>query len=89
VAFDVIVAGLFAGAGILARRRAGWAFAAGMVLYALDGVLCGAFQEWPTLAFHVLALYFMWQGFSALRQLRALAPAPVPAAGPRPNPLVR
>jgi hypothetical protein len=89
VAFDVIVAGLFTGAGILARRRAGWAFATGMVLYALDGVLCGAIQAWPSLAFHALALYFMWQGFSALRQLRAVVPAPAPAVGPRPNPLVR
>ncbi len=76
VGFDVLVAGLFVGAGVLARRRVAWVYVAGMVLYVLDAALCGVFQVWMSLAFHALALFYLWTGFSALRALRAAtAPA--------------
>ena len=82
--FDVLVAGLFVAAGVLARRRVTWVYAAGMVLYLLDAVLCGVFGVWMSLAFHALALFYLWSGFSALRTLRAAAAPPA-----RANRLVR
>jgi hypothetical protein len=87
VGFDVFVAGIFIAAGAFARRRP-WIYVTGIVLYALDAVLCLLLQIWPSLAFHALALFFLVTGFLALRQLRrAEAPA---AASPAPaNPLVR
>jgi hypothetical protein len=88
VAFDAVVAGLFVGAGVLARRRRRWAYVAGMVLYVLDGAVCAVLQIWPNLAFHALVLFFLWRGFDALRLMAPPARAPA-AAGARPNPLVR
>ncbi|HSN90872.1 MAG TPA: hypothetical protein VLS93_06560 [Anaeromyxobacteraceae bacterium] len=87
VGFDVVVVGLFVGAGLLAARKKGWAFVLGIVLYVLDAALCAVFEDWPTLGFHAFALIFLVMGYGALRKLRALeAPAaPAPAA----NPLVR
>lgn len=79
VGFDVLVAGLFVVAGLLARRRMAWVYVAGMVLYLLDAALCGVFEVWMSLAFHALALFYLWTGFSALRALRAAAAPPVPA----------
>lgn len=76
--FDVLVAGLLVGAGVLARRRVAWAYAAGMILYLLDAALCGVFQVWMSLAFHALALFYLWSGFSALRTLRAATAPPAP-----------
>ncbi|HEU4384531.1 MAG TPA: hypothetical protein VFR85_13675 [Anaeromyxobacteraceae bacterium] len=73
VGFDVLVAGLFAAAGLLARRKVAWVYVAGMILYLLDAALCGVFQVWMSLAFHALALFYLWSGFSALRTLRAAA----------------
>ncbi len=77
IGFDVLVAGLFAAAGLLARRRVAWVYAAGMALYLLDAVLCGVFQVWVSLAFHALALFYLWSGFTALRALRAATAPPV------------
>ncbi len=89
VAFDAVVAGLFAGAGLLGRRRVKWAYLAGMALYVLDAVVCGVFELWSHLGFHALALFFLWRGFSALRQLAPAAPERVAVSPDRPNPLVR
>ncbi len=84
IGFDVLVAGLFVAAGVLARRRVAWVYAVAMILYLLDAALCGVFQIWVSLAFHALALFYLWSGFSALRALRA-ATAPAVAV----NRLVR
>ena len=79
VGFDVLAAGIFVAAGALARRRVTWVYVAVMVLYLLDAALCGVFQIWMSLAFHALALFYLWSGFSALRTLRAAAAPPVAA----------
>ncbi len=85
-AIDVAIAGLFLGFGALSRRH-GWVYVAGLVVYALDGLIAAAFRDWPMTAFHVFALVNLVGGFLALRKLRAAA-SPAPPA-PRPNPLVR
>lgn len=45
------------------------AFLAGMIAYALDGVLLLVFSMWLDAAVHAYALYMMWQGFAAAREL--------------------
>ena len=45
------------------------AFIGGMIAYALDGVLLLMFSMWLDAAVHAYALYMMWQGFAAAREL--------------------
>jgi len=56
---------VFALFGYFARKGMRWAFAIGMLLYALDGSLFVIARDWFAVAFHVLALYFMYQGLAA------------------------
>jgi hypothetical protein len=90
IGFDVLMAGLFAAAGVFAQRKVVWLFATAIVLYALDALLCIPFEAWPSLAFHGLALFYLWSGFTALRTLRAATAPPVGApAAAAANRLVR
>jgi hypothetical protein len=76
---SVFFAGFFALFGWLANQRQGWAFLVGMVLYLLDGLLFLLVQDWLSLAFHGFALFRMFQGYQALREIRAVTdPAPTP-----------
>ena len=68
--FDLVVAGMCAGVGLLARKRFAWAFILGMILYAMDGMIFLLAQDWWSFGFHVFALYGIWNGLKALRQLR-------------------
>jgi hypothetical protein len=65
----VVVVLLF---GWLSNRRYSAIFAVGMFLYLLDGLLFILFEDWFSIAFHAFALYGMWKGFAACRQLNAL-----------------
>ena len=69
---DVIVAGVFVFFGLLARNRQGWAFIVGMILYILDGLLFVWVQDWLSIAFHIFALYNIFQGFRANNRLNEL-----------------
>ena len=51
------------------------AFVGGMIAYALDGVLLLLFSMWLDAAVHAYALYMMWQGFAAARELAQLQQA--------------
>ena len=72
IGFAFVVAAVVAGFGWLARSRRNAFFAIGMVLYLLDGLLFILIQDWMCIAFHVYALFSMWGGFSAFRQLNAI-----------------
>lgn len=69
---DIIVAGVFVLFGFMARKRQGWAFITGMVLYGLDGLLFLLAQSWLSIAFHAFALYCIYQGLRAHNQLKEL-----------------
>ena len=71
--FDVLIAGGFAGLGLMAQKRAAWAFIVGMVVYGLDAALLVWAADWLSVAFHGLALFYIYRGFQASR---ALPPAP-------------
>ncbi len=74
----ILVAGIFAGLGLAARKRMGWAFIVGMVLYALDALIWLVFRDYMSVLFHGLALAFIFQGFQALLRSKA-APSAVAA----------
>lgn len=54
------------------------AFVGGMVAYALDGVLLVLFSMWLDAAVHAYALYMIWQGYAAARQLAQIQKAAQP-----------
>jgi hypothetical protein len=49
-----------------------------MVAYALDGLLLVLFGAWIDAAVHAYALYRMWQGYAASRELTQLEQAAQP-----------
>ena len=75
----------FLALGHIARTRRG-AFTIGMVVYTVDAVLCLAFQMWVSFGFHLLALFFISAGRSALGRLPASTPDPQVPASYAPTP---
>jgi hypothetical protein len=86
----LIVDGLFIGLLLLcgkwARERSQGAFLGGMIAYALDGLLLLLFNMWIDAAVHAYALYRMWQGYAASRELTQLEQAAQPGLS---QPVVR
>ncbi|HYL86101.1 MAG TPA: hypothetical protein VE263_17890 [Candidatus Angelobacter sp.] len=54
------------------------AFLGGMIAYALDGVLLLLFRVYLDAAVHAYALYMIWQGFAAARELAQMQQASQP-----------
>ena len=75
----------FLALGHTARTRIG-AFTIGIVVYGLDAVLCLAFQMWVSFGFHLLALFFISAGRSALGRLPASTPHPYVPISHAPTP---
>jgi hypothetical protein len=78
----VVVDGLFIIMLILCSRWAKTgsqgAFLGGMIAYALDGVLLLLFSMWLDAAVHAYALWMIWQGYSASRELAQMQQAAQP-----------
>jgi len=78
----LVVDGLFIVMLILCSRWAKMgsqgAFLGGMIAYALDGVLLLMFSMWLDAAVHAYALWMIWQGYSASRELAQLQQAAQP-----------
>jgi hypothetical protein len=70
--FDVVVLALVVACGWLSRKRVLPVFAIGMVLYLLDGLIFVLFFNVISIAIHAFALWQMWNGFMAFRQLNRL-----------------
>jgi hypothetical protein len=66
---DVLVIGGFALIGRFAQRGHVWAFVAGGIFYALDGLLFLAERDWVAVGFHVFVLVMIARGFDAARRL--------------------
>lgn len=59
--------------GWLSRKGFLSVYALGMLLYLLDGLIfVFLMKDWISAGFHAYALYGMWGGFNARRQLKAL-----------------
>ena len=70
--FDLVIAAIFVGLGLMARKGAQWAFIVGMALIVLDAGLLISVADWGSVAFHALALYFIFRGLQASRRLSSL-----------------
>ena len=80
---DFIINGFLVGVFVVffnfARQGRKWAFRAGMILYALDGLLMLLFKAYLGLAFHAFALFWMNGGLVAISKLRELERASQPS----------
>jgi len=54
------------------------AFVGGMIAYGLDGVLLLFFNSWLDAAVHAYALWMIWQGYAASRELAQMQQAAEP-----------
>ena len=70
--FTLVIALIFCGFGWLANKRFQSMYFIGMGLYLLDGLLFLPLGMWICAASHAYAVYIMWGGFQAFRQLRTL-----------------
>ncbi len=89
IVFNVVVLGMVILCGWLAQKRILAVFAIGMLLYFFDGLIFLPFGDFMSIAIHAFALFSMWNGFSAYRQLGALeqqlaSVTYVPEAAPAP-----
>lgn len=80
LAFSLVLAGLFATIGYVARKGNRTIFVIGIILYALDTLFCLALQLWLATLFHLLALAGLFGGLSAMRKLQAIEAGTVPAS---------
>ena len=78
LAVTAAIAGLFLFFGVAARARKKWAFNTGMVIYGADAMLLVPGHDYLSIAFHVLALFFLVRGFIALKLMLKGSPAAVP-----------
>lgn len=67
--FVLSIAAIFLLFGYYAVRAQAWAFITGIVLYGLDALLCLAFQDWLSFAFHLYVLYLLITGLRTLKPL--------------------
>lgn len=93
IGINLTIALVVAAFGWLSKRRVPAVFPIGMFLYLLDGMLFLVLGDWMSAAFHAYALFAMWSGWSAYRQMPAVeeslawdetrSPGDIAAAGER------
>ena len=76
LAIDLSIAGFFAMLAVFARKGHIWAFVTGIVFYALDSMIFVIAGDILAIAFHGLALYFMFRGLIAARTYSATPMSP-------------
>jgi hypothetical protein len=76
VGINLGIAGLFVIAGLLGRARKRPAIIAGMAVYSLDAILVLVFKDYLSAAFHVWALFGIFNGLKVLRQLEEKSELP-------------
>jgi len=73
---DVGFAALFAAFGLAARKGSADSYEVGMVLYGLDSLLFLLSFDVMGILLHGIALFFLFRGWRALKQLQASRPQP-------------
>ncbi len=69
---NIFISLVIAFIGYKARNANKTAFIIGLNLYALDGILFFYYNIWINFAFHILVLYFVYQGIPAINELKNL-----------------
>ena len=64
---DAMALGFFIFVGFQAKQGKLWAFYVGIAAYVLDALIYLIVQDWMPVAFHALAIYFIFKGVMSLR----------------------
>ena len=80
VVVTCLAAAIVAAFGFGARRRLSWVFILGMALYAMDGLLYLLWADFYSFGFHLFALWCIFRGFKACRELNGMDLAPAAVA---------
>ena len=67
---NLIIAGILAGFGVLARRGSDLAFVVGMFLYVVDAMLAIGLRDLFGFGVHLIGLFFLFKGLLASRHIR-------------------
>ena len=67
---DALFIGGFWFIGQQAQKGRTWAFALGVVVYVLDGLIYLKYEDWMPVAFHALALFYIGKAFLSLQEAR-------------------
>ena len=67
---DLLIAGVFAMFGLLARRGSDIAFVVGIFLYVVDAMLSIGVRDFFGFGVHLIALFFLVKGLLASRHIR-------------------
>jgi hypothetical protein len=88
---DIFIIAVFAVLGYLAGRKQTWAFIVGMVLFFIDALLLLIGMDIFAILFHGLALFYIFRGYQAARdlvlreQLDKMQPPPPPQPAEAPS----
>jgi hypothetical protein len=66
------VVGFFAACGWFARRPSNAAFIVGITLFAMDSLIFLLAADWIGVIFHAVALFYLWNGFTAGREVKRM-----------------
>ena len=67
---DLVCIGGFWFIGRQALKGRTWAFALGVVVYLLDGLIYLKYEDWMPVAFHALALFYIGKAFMGLQEAK-------------------
>ena len=67
----IIGLGFLGWVGHRAANGRKWAFVLGMIVYGIDGAIFLVIQDWVGVGFHAFALFMIFRGYQATRQLSA------------------
>ena len=68
---SLAVIGFLGWVGHRAANGRKWAFVLGMIVYGIDGAIFLVIQDWVGVGFHAFALFMIFRGYQAARQLSA------------------
>lgn len=68
IVINLLIAGTFVFLGIMAKKLKKWSFISGMILYGLDTIIFLIFNDFYGMAFHIVALVCIYNGFKALKK---------------------
>jgi len=69
LAITAVILGFYVAMGVYAQRGKLWAFYAGLLVYAVDALICASFEDWMSAGFHALAIFFIAKGVMRVREI--------------------